>query len=219
MMPRLIIFDWDGTLVDSTHRIARALGQALQEQGFEVPASSCLRALIGLTLQDALGKLLPAASERQIARIDARYRQIWALESASPVRLVDGARECLEALAQRGVLLAVATGKSRHGLDRDLGGHRLDELMVTTRCAGETAPKPAPDMLFEILTELGVSAEAALMVGDTSYDMAMAQAAGVPRIAVRSGVHDESLLLPFSPLEVIDSVEALTPWLDAARAQ
>ncbi len=219
MTPQLIIFDWDGTLADSTHRIVSALGQTLKEQGFEVPTPGRIRELIGLSLDDALSALLPGVSERQLTHIVRRYRQLWALGSAAPNQLFDGARDCLEQLHRRGVLLAVATGKSRQGLERDLSGHRLGQLLAATRCADETAPKPSPDMLLDILGELEIAAEAALMVGDTSYDMAMAQAAGVPRIGVRSGVHDESRLLPFSPLEVIDSVESLAPWLDAARAE
>jgi phosphoglycolate phosphatase len=212
--PTLFVFDWDGTLSNSTARIVAACTQVVREMGLPDPGAEAIQGLIGLSLEQTFYELLPDAGSRDVTRAARRYREIWALGSVTPAPLFRGAQACLEHLRGSGALVAVATGKGRRGLDEDLRVHALTELVVTTRCADDGPPKPAPDMLLDILDELGVPAGQALMVGDTTFDMAMARAAGVARLGLRSGVHDEQSLREYSPLAVLDGIADLLPWLE-----
>ena len=217
MRPQLVIFDWDGTLADSQQRIVQALRQALVEHGVDPPASLQVSTWIGMSLTETFNRLAPDCDDRARERLIRRYRQLWALGLDQPSPLFAGTRACLEELSSRGVLLAVATGKSRHGFDRDVVEHGLGRFFVSSRCADESANKPSPEMLLEILSELQIAPRDALMVGDTSFDMEMARDAGVARIGVLSGVHERARLLPFEPLGIIDDVSTLTDWLDVAK--
>ena len=210
---KLVIFDWDGTVVDSADRIVSAWLAAVRDCGMFVPQPEAVRELIGLGMEDTFQRLLPGTTLEQRARVMAGYREHWALGGSHASRLFPGAEQALRALAETDMLLAVATGKSRHGLDREMRAHGLHPLFDASRCADEAPAKPHPGMLLELLEELGVAPAAALMVGDTEYDMVMARAAGVAAVGVRSGVHDESRLRPFSPRAVLDHVGQLPTWL------
>ena len=184
----LVVFDWDGTLADSTSFIAMALQRACQDIGCTVPDDESARYVIGLGLGDAIRHIAPGLDPAQYPRLSARYREHYlAREEAIP--LYAGARRLLDALRTEGRLLAVATGKSRVGLDRALAFHGLRDVFHATRCADEGMPKPHPDMLLHLMRRLDVSAERVVMIGDTTHDLAMAAQAGVCSIAVTHGAH------------------------------
>jgi len=209
----LVIFDWDGTVVDSADRIVAAWLAAVRDCGMFVPEPEAVRELIGLGLDDTFHRLLPGTSRDQRARVMACYREHWALRGSHPSPMFPGTEQALKVLADTDMLLAVATGKSRSGLDREMHAHGLHPLFDASRCSDDAPPKPHPGMLLDLLDELGVEPEAAVMVGDTEYDMAMAAAAGVAAVGVRSGVHNETRLRPFSPRAVLDHVAQLPTWL------
>ncbi len=216
--PRLVVFDWDGTLVDSAERIVAACQAAVRECGLPPPPAASVRELIGLGLEQTFAVLLPDVTVHDRTRAVARYRELWALGAAQPTPTFEGVHETLSVLAADGILLGVATGKSRRGLDRELRLHGLDGLFAATRCADEAPSKPHPAMLQSLLEELQVAPAQALMVGDTEYDMAMAQAASVAAVAVRCGVHDETRLARFAPRGVIDRVRDLPSWMGMGGA-
>jgi phosphoglycolate phosphatase len=189
----LVVFDWDGTLADSTAIIVRALQRACLDLGCAEPDEVNARYVIGLGLVDALRHLAPALSPQHYPRLSARYREHYlAQEDAIP--LYAGARELLHHLAAHGHALAVATGKSRAGLDRALAFHALRDVFAVTRCADEGRPKPHPEMLDHIIERLGADRRRVLMVGDTTHDLQMAAAAGVDFVALSHGAHTAQML-------------------------
>lgn len=209
----LLIFDWDGTLMDSAERIATCFSQALADSGWPLPPLVAIRRMIGLGVQEALARLLPAATDAQRARVAGRYREYFLHLDTTPTPLFPGVRAGLTALHARGYGLAVATGKSRQGLSRALLDSGLGPLFRISRCADETRSKPDPLMLTEILAATATDPARALMIGDTSYDMEMAQRAGIARVAVTYGVHDEQELCFHGPQACVDSFGALCAWL------
>ncbi|WPL16869.1 Pyrophosphatase PpaX [Thiorhodovibrio winogradskyi] len=217
MQVELIIFDWDGTLMDSAARIVNCMTAAFVEQDVQPPAPELMRDQIGLGLEEAMQTLCPRARPELISRLIEAYRNRFLGEDPTPTLLFDRAAEVVRALHQQGLLLAVATGKSRRGLDRALVQSGLVPYFHATRCADETLSKPNPQMLFELLDELGTRAEAALMVGDTEFDLLMANNAGMASLAVSYGVHDSERLLACQPLGLIHAIGELPAWL-AARA-
>jgi phosphoglycolate phosphatase len=220
----LVIFDWDGTLVDSRGVIVETMQAALDEAGFEpLPASVCQQ-VIGLGLDEALRALLPQAGEADRARLREIYGRRFQRFGAADMPFFPGVENGLQGLLDQGRRLAVATGKSRRGLDRMLAEWRLEKAFQATRCADETASKPDPRMLSELLEVTGVAPGEAVMVGDTAFDMEMAQRLGMPRIAVTYGVHDRGRLAPWAPTAWADDFgEVLTglglPALDRAPAE
>lgn len=216
-MPRtleLIVFDWDGTLADSAGLIAGCIQRACADLGLPVPEEQHARYVIGLGLHDALDYLvpgLPAPRQRELAD---RYRLHY-LAGDAAIPLFPGARDALVALRGSGRRLAVATGKSRRGLDRSIHQLGLADCFDATRCADETAPKPDPLMLRELLEELDVPAESTLMVGDTVHDLDMARAAGVPALAVSYGAHPRETLLQRPALGCLDRFDQLLGWIEA----
>ncbi len=172
----LIIFDWDGTLCDSTGRIVAAMREAAQQLSAPVPEVDAVRDVIGLGLPEAMEELFPllALPERDAMR--ERYSSCYVELDREPAGLFPGAMEVMEELRNRGHRLAVATGKGRRGLDRVLRGLGMGDYFDATRCADETSSKPDPHMLFDLLRELETSAEASLMIGDSEYDLMMANA-------------------------------------------
>lgn len=212
---RLAIFDWDGTLMDSVGRIVACVQGAARDCELAVPAPAQIRQIIGLSLDVAMSRLFPLCSdsgcaidERQIAVLIDRYRHHY-LHDATPSPLFAGAGELLHDWRSRGLQLAVATGKSRSGLDRVLDETGLRPLFVTSRGADEANSKPDPLMLEQILDELGLSPRQAVMIGDSVHDMAMAEAIAMPRIGVTWGVHDKARLLAYRPLVTIDTMAEL----------
>ncbi|MBK5968839.1 MULTISPECIES: HAD-IA family hydrolase [Thiorhodovibrio] len=217
MQPELIIFDWDGTLMDSAARIVNSMTAAFIEQELTPPPPELMRAQIGLGLDEAMRAVCPDATPETRARLMNGYRSRFLGDDPTPAPLFAQAGEVVRGLHEQGLLLAVATGKSRIGLDRALVQSGLGPYFHATRCADETLSKPNPQMLFELLDELGTRADAALMIGDTEFDLLMAKSAGMPSLGVSYGVHDSARLLACEPLGLIDAIGELPAWL-AARA-
>ena len=213
MAYQLVIFDWDGTVMDSTGRIIACMHQAGADLCLPVLEDDAVREIIGLGLPEALRTLYPGIGDRDLERMRERYAVHFVAAEASPSRLYPGARETLAAPRAAGLRLAVATGKSRKGLDRVWASSGLGDSFDASRCADETHSKPHPAMVTELLTELGVAPERALVVGDTSFDLQMARDAGVDRVAVSYGAHPVDRLMNFHPLAVIDALPQLLPLL------
>ena len=211
MKYRLIVFDWDGTIIDSASTIAACMQDAARDLGVAVPPLERARHVIGLGLHDAMRIAVPEVPAQRYPEFVASYRKHF-LARKDAMQLFDGMRGLLEELSGRH-LLAVATGKSRAGLDRDLDFHQLKPLFASSRCADETNPKPHPAMLVELMEELGVDRQASLMIGDTSHDLEMARAASVDALAVTYGAHPEDGLRACQPLHCVPDVAALQRWL------
>lgn len=209
----LIVFDWDGTIMDSAAEIVGAMQQAIADLGLPERSPEAMRELIGLGLDDVLERLFPELDIRRVKALLAAYRSRYTTAPAGGGRLFPGVRETLADLRTSGRTLAVATGKSRRGLDRGFAETGLGHFFRVSRCADETAPKPAPDMLEDILLRTAVEPHRALMVGDTEFDMAMAAAAGVAAVGVACGVHDAGRLHVAGAVTVLEDVTALPRWL------
>jgi phosphoglycolate phosphatase len=208
----LIVFDWDGTLIDSAGAIAECIRESARELGLEVPDRERARHVIGLGLQASLQLAVPdLPAHRTREFVEAYRRHFLAKEDA--MQLFPGVAQLLDALLARGHRLAVATGKSRRGLDRALKASGLGKHFAATRCADETTPKPDPAMLHELIAQLDGSADDSLMIGDTSHDLQMASAAGVDAVAVSYGAHAEASLLAHKPRACLASVQDLDRWL------
>lgn len=208
----LIVFDWDGTLMDSTATIATCIQAAARDLGLKVPSREQASFVIGLGLQEALQAALPDLDPRRYPALVERYRYHY-LTKDKGLTLFDGVREMLSDLSQRGYFLAVATGKSRVGLNRALDAANLFSLFDATRCADETFSKPHPAMLQELTRELGQDMMRTVMIGDTTHDLQMAANAGASGVAVRYGAHDGTELDALGPLYAATSVPELHQWL------
>jgi phosphoglycolate phosphatase len=215
---KLIIFDWDGTLMDSVAKIVRCFQAALADAGAPDPGEAAIRHVIGLGLEEAVSTLLPRADAARRAQVVARYREHFLHLDQTSMALFPGVREGLEALAEQGYLLAVATGKARRGLDRVLRDTGTAHLFCATRCADEAYSKPHPRMLEDILEQTGLTPAQALMVGDTTYDLQMARHARMASLAVTYGVHDRELLAAHAPLACLDSFSEVCAWLQRPDA-
>jgi phosphoglycolate phosphatase len=208
----LVIFDWDGTLMDSTRVIATSLQSACADVGIAVPAESDARFVIGLGLVDTFNHVAPGLDEEGRRRLSDRYRHHFlAREHEAP--LYEGVREMLSELHGKGKRLAVATGKARRGLERVLDASGLRPWFEATRCADEGFAKPHPDMLLMLLDMTGVEPKRALMVGDTTHDLELAANAGIDAVAVSYGAHDEKLLSTRPARARCGSVAELHRWL------
>jgi len=216
---RLIVFDWDGTLMDSIERIATSMQRAFVDVGLASPPDEDVREIIGLSLGKAIALLAPDTDETILKRITDRYRHHFVDASEIPMPMYPNATKMLESLKARGYLLGVATGKARRGLDRVFQDIDCHHLFDATRCADETESKPHPKMLNELMHELKVSAEQTLMVGDTEFDMVMASNAGVDAIGVSYGVHERQRLLENQAVDCMDSIEQLNNWFDQLSPQ
>ena len=199
----LLIFDWDGTLVDSVAYIAQSMRTAAGEENLPIPTLGAVREIVGLGLTEAVQRLFPQLSEADNEALSARYSNVFRRDQDEPCRLFDGVRNSLEELRHAGFQLAVATGKSRNGLRRAMQELQMEGLFVASRCADETRSKPDPLMLLELLEELAVAPAHTLMVGDTLHDLDMATNAGVASIAVDYGAHSRARLLGAGPLACI----------------
>lgn len=207
----LIIFDWDGTLFDSVGQIVASLKFAAQQ--FHQPLTDeAAKSIIGLGLPEVAQVLFPNVPELH-ADILQSYSEHYVAHSTGDVWF-DGVAQMLHDLKAQGVQLAVATGKSRKGLDRVLKQTESMDLFVATRAASETKSKPDPLMLAEILQQTGVQSEHAIMVGDTSYDLHMAQNIAMPRVGVSYGVHSVEILQAFNPLSIAPDVMTLHQFLN-----
>jgi len=208
----LIAFDWDGTLFDSTRLIARCIQAACADVGTAVPSDRDASYVIGLGLADALRHAAPELAPDRYGDLAQRYRHHY-LASLDDIVLFEGTLEMLEALKARNHSLAVATGKNRRGLDDALRRSSLGAYFAATRTADETASKPDPLMLHELMRELGCTPERTLMVGDTTHDLQLAANAGCPSVAVSFGAHGHEEFARFEPLHVAHSTADLAAWL------
>lgn len=209
----LIVFDWDGTLMDSTATIVRCIQAAARDLGLPVPDNRAAAYVIGLALQDAMAAVLPGIDPKFYPRMAERYRYHYLAQDQELV-LFDGVREMLDDLSQQGYFLAVATGKSRVGLNRAMDAVRVMSLFDATRCADETFSKPHPAMLHELTRELGQDLKRTVMIGDTTHDLQMALNAGAAGIAVHYGAHTPEELREWRPVYAAESVPALHAWLN-----
>lgn len=210
LAPKLVVFDWDGTLSDSSDRIVSCFRHALAAVGADTDiADAAIRETIGLELSEAAPRIMVGASAAQCDALTEAYRRHWLSPGAPQAVLFDDTLPCLRSLSQRGLTLTVATGKSRRGLDRELGETGLAPYFSSTRTADETRGKPHPQMLHELLAHAGVRADEALMVGDTTFDLDMANAAGVPSVGIASGTHSRSRLEASGPVACLDRLGQL----------
>ncbi len=208
----LIVFDWDGTLFDSTALITRSIQEACRDVGAPVPSDADASYVIGLGLADALKHVAPALDPSLYGDLAKRYRHHY-IASQSELSLFQGSLLMLQALKARQHFLAVATGKARRGLNDALAHAELAHMFDATRTADETASKPDPMMLRELMAELGTKPGRTLMVGDTTHDLEMAKRAGTPSVAVSFGAHEPEAFVDYAPLTVSHSTVELTRWL------
>lgn len=180
-----------------------------------VPAQADVHNIIGLALPEAVAALFPRLDAKQRAHMQARYSENYRLLDVHPVALFPGVVDTLAVLRGRGHQLAIATSKSRAGLNRILGAQAMGAMFDATRCADETASKPHPQMLQALLQYFSVTAERAVMIGDTTYDLEMAQCIDMPRIGVAYGAHHPDRLRAYQPEMVLDSIERLLSWRGA----
>jgi phosphoglycolate phosphatase len=206
MNPKLLIFDWDGTLCDSLSRISYCVVLAAEENGFFLPKSIDPREVIGLGLYESFQVLFDKASDEQITAMCASYSRNFIRVDNDPSPFFDGTLDALNDLKKAGYHLAIATGKSRKGLNRALLAKELSSFFDASRCSDETASKPNPLMLYEILDEINILPEHAIMIGDTVYDLEMAINAGIPSIGVNYGAHSPKRLKKYQPLFCVDRI-------------
>jgi phosphoglycolate phosphatase len=208
----LIVFDWDGTLFDSTALIVRCIQAASADLGLDVPSDAQAAYVIGLGLHDALQHAVPGLPPERYPELGRRYRHHY-FARQHELSLFPGTLDMLHALKARNHWLAVATGKSRQGLDEALATSQLKGLFDGTRTADETASKPDPRMLLELMREFGAEPERTVMIGDTTHDLQLAANAQVPSIGVSYGAHEPDDFHRFEPLAVVHSTAELQAWL------
>ncbi|WP_045825385.1 HAD family hydrolase [Teredinibacter turnerae] len=208
----LYIFDWDGTISNSAAKIVSCMNAAIVQAGLPAVEDDAIKNIIGLGLPEAVARLLPGISDEQLQTVRDGYSAFFIDADVKPSPFFDGVMDTLQTLAAQGHILTVATGKSRRGLDRVLGKLELTDFFHGSRCADETASKPDPKMLLELLAEFDVGAADAVMIGDTEYDMAMAQAIDMPRIAVSFGAHHIDRLRPYNPELCVDHFGDILRW-------
>ena len=208
----LIVFDWDGTLFDSTALIVHCIQDACRDLGATVPRDTDAAYVIGLGLQDALRHAVPDLPAARYPELGNRYRHHY-FARQHELSMFPGTLDMLQALKARHHWLAVATGKGRRGLDEALAHAQLKGLFDGTRTADETASKPDPRMLNELMREFGAAPERTLMIGDTTHDLQLAVNAGTPRVAVSYGAHEHEAFAEFAPLAIAHSTRELHDWL------
>lgn len=213
MKYQLLVFDWDGTIMDSEAHIIAAVQAASEECGFEIPAAETVRRVIGLGLREAVQEVFPEFEESRYQAFVNHYRHHFLLKATTAQAPFEGAIETLKELREQGYWLAVATGKGRQGLDRALRELELEGVFHTSRCADETVSKPNPRMLQEILLDLALEPHQSLMIGDTTFDMEMAAGIGMDRLAVSYGAHPLVDLERHAPTGVIHDIRELPGWL------
>ena len=211
----MLIFDWDGTLADSIGRIVTSMQEAAQRAGRAERDDEAIKGIIGLGLPEAILTLYPDMAPEQVIAFRQHYANTYIALDAEPSPLFVGVVESLEAFRAQGYRLAVATGKARRGLDRVLKAHGWERFFDVTRAADETASKPDPLMLNQILAHCDMRPEQALMVGDASFDLLMARSAGIDSVAVSYGAQSIERLRDFDPVLEVDHFPELRGWLEA----
>lgn len=218
----LLVFDWDGTLVDSVARIVSSL-QFASKQTLNADISEAqAKNVIGLGLIEALEKLHPELAAKkqdsQLKEVAAAYRQHYLYHNEVAAPLFNGVHRLLDELREEGYTLAISTGKSRHGLEQSINQHKVADYFATTRCADENKSKPHPEMLHEILHELNFSAAEGLMIGDSEHDLKMANNADMASIGVTHGAHDVATLQKHNPLICLSNITELSVYLNHNKA-
>ena len=212
---KLLVFDWDGTLMDSEAHIVQCMRGAIGDAGLPAVADAAMRNIIGLGMDEALRTLLPDIDNALYAVLTRHYRHHFLASEYAPSELFPGVRETLALLADAGYLLAVATGKGRQGLNHVLERTGLKHVFHDSRCVDEAPSKPHPQMLRDIMTTLDVAAGNTLVIGDTEYDMNMARNAGASALGMSYGVHGRRRLLQCGALACLDTLHELPGWLEA----
>ena len=216
---QLLIFDWDGTLVDSIGRIVESMRRAADVCGLPQLSDEAIKGIIGIGLPEAIQALYPQLREAaQVERFRVGYGEHYMTLESEPSALFPGVAESLESFRDQGYRLAVATGKSRHGLQRVLEGRGWENYFDITRCADETASKPHPRMLEEILEYFALPAASAVMVGDSSFDLQMASNAGMDSVAVGYGAQSLEGLRAHGPVLAVEHFDQLRHWLESGVA-
>ncbi len=210
---KMIIFDWDGTLMDSLSRIVSCMQAAGNDFGLPALTESEVHEIIGLGLGEAISELYPQLVPDEIQQFRERYAHHYLRQDQAPSQFYDGIVPMLDNLRERPTLLSVATGKSRKGLDRVMNAVSSGHYFHSSRCADETESKPSPRMVLELLELHGIAPEEAVVVGDTEFDMAMAQSAGVDRLGVGWGAHRLHRLEKYQPQGCFETVKDLSDWL------
>lgn len=208
-----IIFDWDGTVMDSIARIVSSLQVAAQLADIEIPDDKTARSVIGMSLGNAIKNLFPNANEAQAKFLFDSYRTEYREHSQVPTPIFEGAETLLQKLRVEGLKAAIATGKGRGGLDTILNDTQLGHYFVDSICADESQSKPNPAMLYTLLKRNNVKLEDCVMIGDTIHDLAMAKAAGMDSIGITLGVNNKIELAPYDPVIVVDDYQQLTNFL------
>jgi len=200
---KLVIFDWDGTVMDSVTKIVNCIRSSAESLNIVPPSDEAIKNIIGMSLEKAIDVLFPDNVAQHQALISG-YKYQYSVDT-TPTPVFADVVSVLNALKEQGIVLAVATGKGRGGLERLLDQSQLRHFFSATRTSDEAQSKPSPDMLYQLLEELGISAQDAVMIGDTQIDMTMAKAAGMDRIGVTMGVHNAQQLNKLSPVATVDN--------------
>ncbi|WP_348981834.1 HAD-IA family hydrolase [Pseudoalteromonas arctica] len=200
---KLVIFDWDGTVMDSVTKIVNCIRSSAESLNIVPPSDEAIKNIIGMSLEKAIDVLFPDNVAQHQALISG-YKYQYSVDT-TPTPVFANVVCVLNALKEQGIVLAVATGKGRGGLERLLDQSQLRHFFSATRTSDEAQSKPSPDMLYQLLEELGISAQDAVMIGDTQIDMTMAKAAGMDRIGVTMGVHNAQQLNKLSPVATVDN--------------
>jgi phosphoglycolate phosphatase len=209
----LLIFDWDGTLIDSSEKIITSMHRAAASTGLPALTDEKIKNIIGLGLPEAIFTLYPDVDAEGREQFREHYAQHYLEADVIPCAFFPGVMDTLEDFKSRGHIITVATGKARRGLDRIMANMQLLDFFHASRCSDETQSKPHPQMLQELLQQFASHPQDALMVGDTGFDMEMAQRAHMPRIGVSYGVHDRDVLRKFSPMAIIDNFTELKKYV------
>lgn len=209
---KMVIFDWDGTLMDSLPKIVHSMVEAAKQQGLQALAEKDVHEIIGLELGEAISVLYPELSSERVEEMRGYYSNHYIQAEQIQSGLYPGVERMLSQLHNRSIL-SIATGKSRRGLDRVVDALDVGHYFASSRCADETRPKPNPDMVTELLDMHRLSPEQAVVIGDTEFDMEMARRAGVDRVGVSWGAHHIDRLKRHDPQHCVDSVGALAEWL------
>lgn len=209
---QLIIFDWDGTLMDSTQHIINCMQLGIEQLDLPRLSDSTVSHIIGLGLNEALFNLYPELDDATRKELGQHYQQNW-LSSSYEAPLFDNAKNLIKRLSEQNLFLGVATGKSRRGLDKVLNKTELGPFFHATRCVDECHSKPHPQMVEELMSHLGVEPQHTLMIGDTSHDLQMAHNAGAHSLGISHGAHDLGTLDACEPRAIVDDLFQVEQWL------
>lgn len=215
MQPKLIIFDWDGTLADTTHPITAAFQQSFLDCGLPAPDAPAIRALIGYNLPTIIRRLASTLSEHKQEELAETYAAYYLNPNNRNMQLFDDALPCLQTLKEQGYWLAVATGKGRTGLNQAIAQTGTAGFWLATACASEQPSKPAPDMVFKLCDELGLMPSESIVIGDTTHDLEMAAHAGAPAVGITTGAHSAEQLRTRPHLAILNRLSELPGFLSS----